>query len=254
MGTSYIPIAFKAAAAADPAAKLYYNDYNIEYSGAKATAAIGIVKNIQNSGAKIDGVGLQGHFIVGGTPSQSDLTNVLNSFVALGVEVAYTEVDVRFSSLPASASGYAQQANDYSAVVGACLAVSKCVGITVWDFDDKYSWIPGTFSGQGEACLYFANLTVKPAYNKIASLLAAAATGGGSTSTVKPTSTTSSSTTLVTSTKVTTTTTPTITPTPTSTNTAAHWGQCGGIGWTGPTACASPWKCTYGNDWYSQCL
>nr|CDJ79824.1 xylanase precursor [Leucoagaricus gongylophorus] len=32
------------------------------------------------------------------------------------------------------------------------------------------------------------------------------------------------------------------------------WGQCGGIGWTGPTTCVSGTTCTYINDWYSQCL
>ncbi|GAM43980.1 hypothetical protein TCE0_060f19230 [Talaromyces pinophilus] len=32
------------------------------------------------------------------------------------------------------------------------------------------------------------------------------------------------------------------------------WGQCGGIGWTGPTTCVSGWTCTYENPYYSQCL
>ena len=36
--------------------------------------------------------------------------------------------------------------------------------------------------------------------------------------------------------------------------TAARWAQCGGNGFTGCAACASPYKCTYSNDWYSQCL
>jgi cellulose 1,4-beta-cellobiosidase len=39
-----------------------------------------------------------------------------------------------------------------------------------------------------------------------------------------------------------------------STGTAAHWAQCGGEGYTGPTTCASPYTCTYSNPWYSQCL
>ncbi|PKS08612.1 hypothetical protein jhhlp_004998 [Lomentospora prolificans] len=34
---------------------------------------------------------------------------------------------------------------------------------------------------------------------------------------------------------------------------SAKWAQCGGIGWTGATCC-SEGKCTYSNDWYSQCL
>ncbi|KAK2614592.1 hypothetical protein N8I77_001401 [Diaporthe amygdali] len=241
MGTSYLPVAFSAAAAADPAAKLYYNDYNIEYSGAKSTAAVTLIKLIQAAGAKIDGVGLQGHFIVGSTPSASALTSQLNTYVALGLEVAYTEVDVRFSSLPSTASGLAQQATDYGSVVSACLAVSKCVGITVWDFDDKYSWIPSTFSGQGDACLYWSNLTTKPAYDNVQKLLAAAA------GTTLPTST---ATTLSSST----TKTSTSAATPTTTSTAVHWGQCGGASWTGPTVCESPYTCTVVNAYYSQCL
>lgn len=36
--------------------------------------------------------------------------------------------------------------------------------------------------------------------------------------------------------------------------TAAHWAQCGGIGYTGPTVCASPYTCQKQNDYYSQCL
>lgn len=137
LGTSYIPFAFNAAAAADPSAKLYYNDYNIEYAGAKTTAAINIVKGIQAAGVKIDGVGLQAHFIVGSTPSKASLVSTLQSFTALGLEVAYTELDIRHSSVPASASAQQQQATDYVTVVSACLSVAKCVGVTVWDFDDQ---------------------------------------------------------------------------------------------------------------------
>ncbi|KFA51414.1 hypothetical protein S40293_03240 [Stachybotrys chartarum IBT 40293] len=35
---------------------------------------------------------------------------------------------------------------------------------------------------------------------------------------------------------------------------APRWGQCGGIGWTGPTQCVSPYTCRRQNDHYSQCL
>ncbi|CAL1700334.1 unnamed protein product [Somion occarium] len=35
--------------------------------------------------------------------------------------------------------------------------------------------------------------------------------------------------------------------------TVAQWGQCGGIGYTGATACASPFTCHVLNDYYSQC-
>jgi endo-1,4-beta-xylanase len=264
MGTSYIPLAFQAAGAADPAAKLYYNDYNIESAGSKQQRVLEVIRTIKAAGARIDGVGLQGHFIVGGTPSRSALTSVLNAYVAAGVsEVAYTEVDIRFQSLPASAAGLQQQATDYVNVVGACLDVKACVGVTVWDFTDKYSWIPSTFSGQGDACLYASDLTPKPAYTSVSSLLKAAATGVVSStssaattssrvsSTSRPASTSSSvrtSSTLVTSTRT------SSSAAPSGTAVAQRWGQCGGINWGGPTVCVSPYTCKYQNDWYSQCL
>ncbi|KAG8962331.1 Exoglucanase 1 [Tulasnella sp. 419] len=53
---------------------------------------------------------------------------------------------------------------------------------------------------------------------------------------------------------------PTTTPrNPTTTTTSSgatqtHWGQCGGIGWNGPTQCAGGFSCQKLNDWYFQCL
>ncbi|KAL1880593.1 hypothetical protein VTK73DRAFT_5398 [Phialemonium thermophilum] len=97
-------------------------------------------------------------------------------------------------------------------------------------------WAQGTVSGTGN--------------NSPTSTTSTTPTTRTTATTTKP-STTSKTTT-------TTTTTPTKTssPTPTSSgvNLAQHWGQCGGIGWTGPSACESPYKCQFQNDYYSQCL
>jgi len=60
--------------------------------------------------------------------------------------------------------------------------------------------------------------------------------GGGGSSSSTPTSTTTSS-----------------GSNPTG-GTVAHWGQCGGSGWTGGTVCASPYTCQAANAYYSQCL
>lgn len=177
LGTDFIPISFQAAAKADPAAKLYYNDFSLEFNSNKTDGAVKIVKLVQDAGMQIDGVGFQGHMVVGQTPPQSSLMTVMNRFTALGVEVAFTELDVRHRSLPASSTALQQQAMDYVSVVGACLAIAKCVGVVVWEFTDKYSWIPATFQGAGEACLFDANMSRRPAYTSVSSLLAAAATG-----------------------------------------------------------------------------
>lgn len=227
IGEAYLPIAFATAAAADPSTKLYYNDYNIESAGAKSTGAQRIVKLVQQYGVKIDGVGLQAHFIVGSTPSQSAQAANLAAFANLGVETAYTELDIRMT-LPSTSALLAQQSTDYQNTVAACVANAKCVGVTIWDYTDKYSWVPSTFSGQGAACPWDENLAKKPAYNGILAAL------GGSPSTT---------TTLV-------TTTTTASPGGTG---VPLYGQCGGSGWTGGTTCASG-TCKYFNDWYSQCL
>ncbi|GKT54250.1 glycosyl hydrolase family 10 [Colletotrichum tofieldiae] len=187
LGTDFIPISFKAAAAADADAKLYYNDYNIELAGGKQKEVLNIIKNIKASGARIDGLGLQAHLIVGSAGSRSALKAVLQSYVDAGVtEVAYTELDIRHSSIPANAAAQEQQATDYVSVVGACLDIAECVGVTIWDYTDKYSWIPSVFPGTGEALPWDENLKPKPAYTSISSLLAAAGTGGVPAATSAP--------------------------------------------------------------------
>jgi endo-1,4-beta-xylanase len=57
LGSSYVAIALRAARTADPNAKLYINDYNVEGSGAKATALLKLVKSLESQGVPIDGVG-----------------------------------------------------------------------------------------------------------------------------------------------------------------------------------------------------
>ncbi|TPX12483.1 uncharacterized protein E0L32_006895 [Thyridium curvatum] len=38
-----------------------------------------------------------------------------------------------------------------------------------------------------------------------------------------------------------------------STGTVPQWGQCGGIGYTGSTACKSPYRCVTSSQWWAQC-
>ncbi|KAL2869790.1 putative endo-1,4-beta-xylanase [Aspergillus lucknowensis] len=164
IGPSYIPLAFSFAAAADPDAKLYYNDYNLEYGGDKATAALDIVAAVQDAGAKIDGVGFQAHFEVGTVPDSASLATILTSFTDLGVEVAITEADIRIE-LPATEEALVQQAEDFGALAEACVGVEGCVGFTIWDYTDRYSWVPGVFPGFGAALPWDEDLVEKPAYD-----------------------------------------------------------------------------------------
>ena len=62
----------------------------------------------------------------------------LEQFTSLGVEVAFTELDIRMT-LPATNALLQQQKTDYQTVVSACVAVAKCIGVTFWDYTDKVS-------------------------------------------------------------------------------------------------------------------
>ncbi|MFI0778082.1 endo-1,4-beta-xylanase [Streptomyces sp. NPDC021212] len=162
LGQSYIADAFRAARAADPSAKLFINDYNTEGTNAKSDGLYNLVKSLKSQGVPIDGVGFQSHLIVGQVPSTMKAN--LQRFADLGVDVVLSELDIRMTT-PADATKLQQQANDYRTVARNCLAVARCVGITVWGFGDRDSWVPGTFPGQGAANLYDTNYQPKPAYN-----------------------------------------------------------------------------------------
>jgi endo-1,4-beta-xylanase len=175
LGTDYIARALTAARAADPSAKLYVNDYNVEGVNAKSTALYNLVKSLKERGVPIDGVGLQAHLILGQVPAT--LQQNIQRFADLGVDVAITELDIRMQ-LPADSTELAQQQADYRSVFAACAAVTRCVGVTVWGFTDADSWVPDTFPGQGAATPYDENYRPKPAYYGIAQALGGSGDGG----------------------------------------------------------------------------
>ncbi|MFC8519415.1 endo-1,4-beta-xylanase [Streptomyces sp. NPDC057257] len=154
-GNDWIEVAFRTARAADPAAKLCYNDYNIEnWTWAKTQAVYSMVRDFKQRGVPIDCIGFQSHFN-SGSPYDSNFRTTLQSFAALGVDVAITELDIQ----GAPASTYAGVTND-------CLAVSRCLGITVWGVRDTDSWRSGDtpllFNGDGSK---------KPAYTAVLNAL-----------------------------------------------------------------------------------
>jgi endo-1,4-beta-xylanase len=168
IGSTYIEQAFRAARAADPAAKLCYNDFSTDGMNAKSNAVFAMVQDFKNRGVPIDCVGFQSHLIVNQVPG--DYQANLQRFANLGVDVNITELDIRMPT-PASAANLQAQANNYRTVVSACLAVSRCTSITTWGITDKFSWVPGTFPGQGAALLFDNNYAKKAAYSSTLSAL-----------------------------------------------------------------------------------
>jgi len=163
VGPDYIAKAFRAAALIDSTALLFYNDYNLEYNGAKADSAVALIQALQAAGVPIHGVGFQAHFQVGTVPSLSSLVAVFNRFAALGLTIHITELDVRMQ-LPTTPASLQTQADNYQAIVAACRQVAACRLITTWGFTDRDSWVPGTFPGWGAALPLDASFAAKPAW------------------------------------------------------------------------------------------
>ncbi|MBW0493842.1 hypothetical protein O181_033557 [Austropuccinia psidii MF-1] len=195
LNSSFIQMAFQAARDTGTNAKLYINDFGVEKKCAKSDGYFKIVKELTEKNL-INGVGMQAHLQVGQVPSVQELKENLQRFVALGVEVAYTELDIRMP-LPATPQMLAQQAKDYRTVITACVETEKCVGVTVWgvgyqgqqDFllakfqklklilncsdcvlfiqmpGSLDSWIPSFFPGTGAALLFDDDYKPTPAYD-----------------------------------------------------------------------------------------
>jgi endo-1,4-beta-xylanase len=162
LGPGYIAKAFTWAHQADPHAKLYYNDYNLESIGPKSDAALALVEDLKARGVPIDGVGFQGHLGIQ-YPYPDTFGENLKRFAAAGVDVAITEADVRMV-LPVTPEKLATQATYFGNMMRSCVAVRRCVTFTLWGFTDKYSWVPGFFSGEGAATPLDESFQPKPAY------------------------------------------------------------------------------------------
>ncbi|MEL1242080.1 endo-1,4-beta-xylanase [Flavobacterium flavipallidum] len=92
IGKDYLVHAYKLAAGIDPKTDLYYNDYSL-CEPIKRKGAVELVKYLQKSGAKIDGVGEQGHWTLN-SPSLEQIEQTILDFSALGVKVAFSELDI----------------------------------------------------------------------------------------------------------------------------------------------------------------
>lgn len=146
LGREYIALAFRAARAADPRAKLFLNENGSEFPGPKQDALVALVTDLRRRGVPIDGVGLQDHTVAGKAPDAARLRATMRRFTRLGLAVEITELDV---AVPRSGS-LAVQARDYAASTGACRDEPGCTGVTVWGVTDKWSWI-----GAGNRALPF---------------------------------------------------------------------------------------------------
>ena len=164
IGPEYIEMVFRAAREADPEAKLYYNDYNLDNRN-KALAVYNMVKEInkQNSNAGgrplIDGIGMQGHYRTKTRPES--VAAALESFASLGVEVSITELDVQAGfNFNLNEEQALEQGIAYARLFALFRKYAAVMGrVTIWGLDDGTSWRRDT-----SPTLFDRNLQAKPAF------------------------------------------------------------------------------------------
>jgi len=196
IGDDFMDLAFTHARAADPAAKLFYNDYNSEQKGdGKGDKVFEIIKAMKARGVPIDGVGLQGHFYVeptgdssSGYPNMQAIRDNMARYAEINVDVHITESDFRIGK-PLDEAKQQLQNKFYAELLQVCIDAPNCSHFTVWGLSDLDSWVPSTFQDYDYAHLFDSHLAAKPGYTAMSqvfakynpadgSLLPVSATGG----------------------------------------------------------------------------
>jgi endo-1,4-beta-xylanase len=153
-GEDFVARAFEYAHEADPAALLFYNDYN-EIDAVKREKIFKLVKKLKDAGIPIHGVGLQGHWAIT-EPSEQQLDSTLNRFSELGLKLQITELDI--SVYPKEHNAREKKATDFDTAFTAekenrqiemykmCFRLFRkyrnaISGITFWNISDRQSWL-----------------------------------------------------------------------------------------------------------------
>jgi len=178
---SLIIKAFQYAHTADPDAKLFINDNNsygsgsdplmVYWNGLQADILYNYVKSWKEAGIPVHGVGMQLHIDAEYPPDYTMIEDDIIRYGALGLEVHFTEIDVRIKD-PVDETKIIKQLSVYQKLAELMAKYPQIVpAFVTWGVTDKYSWIPSYYSGYGSALLFDNNYNPKEAYNSVKNLL-----------------------------------------------------------------------------------
>jgi GH35 family endo-1,4-beta-xylanase len=186
LGPEFLTLAFKFAHEADPKAKLYYNDYNIE-SGPKHDSSMILLRRLIKGGAPIHGVGIQGHWTTSKVPYDA-IDKAIADYASLGLKVSITELDVTIRGAsggqlgagpgrggqrpvtPASPEDLKAQADAYAKLFAIFVKHKDHIErVTFWGLSDRRTWRFGQ-----HPLLFDANNQRKPCYASITDVLPSA--------------------------------------------------------------------------------
>lgn len=149
IGDDYIALAFQFAREADPDAKLYYNDYALEYPH-KREKMIRLVNQLKAANVTLDAVNIQGHFSLD-MPPISEIGRTLTAISDLGLRANISELDVslfnflqRDNPYPDGAPQHLmeKQALRYADLFKLFVEREAIIDrVTFWNLHDGRSWL-----------------------------------------------------------------------------------------------------------------
>ena len=170
VGPDYLAVAFRAAHAADPQARLFINDFNTQ-EPAKRDCLARVVKGLLAEGVPVQGIGHQTHISIY-WPSLAAIDQSLTTFARLGLENQITELDMSlyqhhdYQPQQPLAQRLNLQAERYRDLMALVLAHPEVTAVTWWGVADDHSWLnhqPGT-PGDDQPLLFDRQQRPKPAY------------------------------------------------------------------------------------------
>ena len=160
-GEDFVAKSFLYAHEADPAALLFYNDYD-EINPVKREKIYKFVKSLKDAGVPIHGIGMQGHWSVY-EPTAETLDATISRFAELGLKVQVTELDISvYPKEHGRRDRKPEDSNDcftpereqmQMTMYRNCFTLFRkykkiLTGVTFWNISDKHSWLDG-FPVQG---------------------------------------------------------------------------------------------------------
>lgn len=151
IGPEYIELAFKTAAAADPDAKLTYNDYGIELDtedqSLKRGHVLMLVRRLKARNIPLHAVGLQSHLSATGAQPGAGLQKFIRELKQMGLDVYITEMDVNTRGLDGGPEAQDEAvAQVYRNYLGMVLAEPNVPAALTWGITDKQTWLNNTHS------------------------------------------------------------------------------------------------------------
>lgn len=161
---------FKYAREADPAVKLFYNDYDMVLNSTKRYYVKKMVERFKAEGYPIDGLGEQCHTTV--WTNHTTLGTGLNDLASTGLLIHISEIDMRVNQNKSDTYVFTEaeqqkQSDKYKSVVEIFEALPQAqkFAITIWGISDKSTWLTGWWHPKEYPLLFDVNYNKKKAYD-----------------------------------------------------------------------------------------